>query len=128
MPFYRLLLRTHHITSRSKVQKLSRAAVVHRVSVLVKRAARPPGIMICEGDSESEARAWLAVVKGLRYKGYYYVKGETLPGQRKINGGRDGLRAVDGSEEFLEELERFDDAANEHGHSIKAWWRDAMGF
>ena len=124
---YRLLSTVHHIKSRAKIQALSRAATIYKVSVLIKMTAKPPGFMICEADSESDARSWLAVLKGLRYKGYWYVKGEMLSGQRKLLHGKDGLRAVSGAEEFVNELTRFSETG-ENGQDIKAWWREAMGY
>jgi hypothetical protein len=126
---YRILLTTHHITSRAKIQQLSRAANTHRVSVLLKKTSKPPGIMICEGDTEDAARAWLTVVKGLRYKGYRFIKGELLPGARVVHDGRDGIRVVEGAKGWEEEMERL---ASEAGmckkSDVRSWWREAVRF
>ena len=123
---YRLLLTTHHITSRAKIQRLTRAAEQQRVSVLIKKTHKPPGIMICEGDTEKAAREWLSIVKGLRYKGYRFVTGQQLPGPRILNNGKDGTRAVDGTDEFNLELDNLSMDPGET--SLKTWWKTAMGF
>ena len=124
---YRILVTTHHITSRAKILSLTRAAESHRVSVLIKMTAKPPGIMVCEGDSEGDARAWLAAVRSLRYLGYRFVKGESLPGPRLVNGGKDGVKVAEGSKEFLESLERTDNSAMPE-QPLEDWWKEAMGF
>lgn len=123
---YRLLLITHHITSRAKIQRLTRAADQQHVSVLIKKTHKPPGIMICESDTEKAAREWLSVVKSLRYKGYRFVTGEQLSGPRILNNGKDGLRVVDGTDEFNNELD--DLSMRQSEPSIKTWWKTAMGF
>ena len=124
---YRILITTHHITSRSKILTLTRAADAHGVSVLLKMTARPPGIIICEGDDESAARGWLGIVRSLRYLGYRFIKGESLPGPRTINSGKDGVKVVEGTESFVEEIENIDGSRKE-GPTLKDWWKEAMGF
>ena len=121
---YRILVTTHHITSRAKIQRLSRAAEQLAVSVLIKKTIKPYGVMVCEGDTEQHAREWLAVVKGLRYKGYRFIKGEYLTGSRLILGGKNGARVVEGTSEFNIELDRL--SAGPSNSGLKAWWAAAM--
>lgn len=59
-PLYRLLIKTHHMTSRKKILTLTRAASNLQCSVLLKIGSRPPGIMLAEGEQADE---WLKVVK-----------------------------------------------------------------
>ncbi|KAI4150297.1 MAG: hypothetical protein LQ340_004163 [Diploschistes diacapsis] len=92
---YRILITTHHITSRAKIQSLIRAAEAHRVSAVLKTTIKPPGVMICEGDVESDARAWLAFVRTRRYKGLRFMKGEDVAGPRTVNDGKDGVKITE---------------------------------
>lgn len=55
------LIRTHHITSRKKVAKLTQSAKVHDVYALLRSGASP-GIMYAEGREESVV-GWVADVK-----------------------------------------------------------------
>ena len=126
---YRILITTHHITSRAKILSLTRAAGAHNISVLIKMTSKPPGVMICEGGGEAEARKWLAAVQSLRYLGYRCVKTEDVPGSRLVNGGKVGVKVLHGTKEFLAEIQRAD--GEEQGgtsSSLMAWWREAIGF
>lgn len=55
------LIRTHHITSRKKVAKLTQSAKAHDVYALL-RSGGSPGIMYVEGKEESVV-GWVADVK-----------------------------------------------------------------
>lgn len=55
------LIRTHHITSRKKVAKLTQSAKAHDVYALL-RSGGSPGIMYVEGEEESVV-SWVADVK-----------------------------------------------------------------
>jgi hypothetical protein len=59
-PIHRILIKTHHMTSRKKIITLTRAASNLQCSVLLKTGPHPPGIMLAEGESAGE---WLKVVK-----------------------------------------------------------------
>ena len=85
---------------------------------------KPYGVMICEGDTEQHAREWLAVLKGLRYKGYRFIKGEQLSGSRVVFDGKNGARVVEGTSEFNVELDRLSTDPSNSG--IKAWWAAAI--
>jgi hypothetical protein len=58
------LIRTHHITSRKKIAKLTHAADIHNVLVLL-HSGKCPGIMYCEG-SEKGVKSWVSLVQSLR--------------------------------------------------------------
>jgi hypothetical protein len=57
----RILIKTHHMTSRKKISVITRAAKTHDCSVLLK-VGSPPGIMLCEGE-EAGVKEWETVVK-----------------------------------------------------------------
>ena len=59
---YRALIRTHHMTSRKKIQRLSKAAKAQQYSVVIK-TGRPPGVMIAEGEERGNVQEWIDVVK-----------------------------------------------------------------
>ena len=61
MPF-RVLIKTHHMTSRKKIQTLSKAAKAHSCAVLFK-TGRPPGVMIAEAADEASVMDWVDTVK-----------------------------------------------------------------
>ena len=124
---YRILITTHHITSRAKILTLTRAAEANRVSVLLKLTDKPPGVMICEGDTEIAAREWLAAVRSLRYLGYKFMKGQSLPGPRIVNAGKDGVRVAEGTDRLLEEIGSIDKVRRSEP-TLKDWWKEAMGF
>jgi len=56
---HRILIKTHHITSRKKILTITKAAKRLSCSVLIKTGG-PPGIMIAEGES---ALDWVEVVR-----------------------------------------------------------------
>lgn len=58
---FNALIRTHHITSRSKVTKLKHAATLHDVFVLL-RSGSSPGMMYVEG-SHAGVGGWVSVVQ-----------------------------------------------------------------
>ncbi len=56
---YRVLIKTHHMTSRKKILVITKAAKQLSCSVVLKTGA-PPGIMLAEGEGAEE---WLKVVR-----------------------------------------------------------------
>ncbi|TVY51819.1 hypothetical protein LCER1_G005721 [Lachnellula cervina] len=61
MALQRILIKTHHMTSRKKVAIITRATKRLDCSVLLKVGANP-GIMLCEGQ-ENHASEWETVVR-----------------------------------------------------------------
>jgi hypothetical protein len=59
-PIHRILVKTHHMTSRKKIFTLTQAAHNLQCSLLLKTGPHPPGIMLAEGE---QADDWLKVVK-----------------------------------------------------------------
>jgi hypothetical protein len=60
-PIHRILIKTHHMTSRKKILAITKAAKRLSCSVLLKTGG-PPGVMIAEGES-GPALEWLEVVR-----------------------------------------------------------------
>ena len=58
---YRALIKTHHMTSRKKIQAITKSAKQHSCSVLLK-TGKPPGVMIAEG-TEDAVKRWVEGVK-----------------------------------------------------------------
>lgn len=123
MPLHRALIKTHHMTSRKKIQSLTKAAKTLHCAVVIK-TGRPPGVMIVEAtnDSESEAQkaveAWVGVVRRLRYKDYQLLRMES------VQKGDLGLEAGHVREfEDMKELGKYLE-----GRGVWQWWREHMGF
>lgn len=60
MPF-RALIKTHHMTSRKKIQAIIKSAKHHSCSVLIK-TGKPPGVMMAQG-TEDAVKQWVESVK-----------------------------------------------------------------
>ena len=58
---YCALIKTHHISSRSKIKALCKASKAHRCSVLIKSGQ--PGVMIAEAQERENLRKWTDAVK-----------------------------------------------------------------
>ena len=56
---YRVLIKTHHMTSRKKILAITKAAKRLSCSVLLKTGG-PPGIMLAEGEGALE---WMEIVR-----------------------------------------------------------------
>lgn len=56
---HRVLIKTHHMTSRTKIQTITKAAKRLSCSVLLK-VGDPPGIMLAEGEGALE---WMETVR-----------------------------------------------------------------
>lgn len=60
---YRVLIKTHHMTSRKKINAITKAAKKYSCAVYLKTGAHPPGVMIAESGEEDGVREWVASVK-----------------------------------------------------------------
>lgn len=58
---FRALIKTHHMTSRRKIQAIAKSSKANSCSVILK-TGKPPGVMIAEG-SEDQVRQWVDSVK-----------------------------------------------------------------
>jgi hypothetical protein len=59
MAIHRILIKTHHMTSRSKIASITRATKRLSCSVVLKTGS-PPGVMIAEGEGALE---WMEIVR-----------------------------------------------------------------
>lgn len=118
---YQALIRTHHITSRRKVQRLRRAAATHNVDFVLLRSGGSPGMMYAESHEERSVADWVAAVHALRYKDYRCVvkpQPGTVP-EDVARTSRGDFREVELVAAFAEEMDR---------RGIGELWRNAMGY
>ncbi|KAI9052985.1 hypothetical protein LZ554_003256 [Drepanopeziza brunnea f. sp. 'monogermtubi'] len=117
----RILIKTHHMTSRKKILAITKAAQRCSCAVLLKTGRRPPGVMLAEGEGEG-AEAWLEVVRKLRYKDFHLMKRAVVP--------RRGLVGIEPGE--VRELTSMRDLGaflQEEGNAeMYEWWRVHMGY
>lgn len=67
------LIRTHHITSRKKLQRVKKAAAHFDVPFVLIRYGGSPGLMYAEGPDTASLTSWVSAVKDLRYKDFQCV-------------------------------------------------------
>lgn len=67
------LIRTHHVTSRKKLQRVRKAAAHFGVPFVLVRYGGSPGLMYAEGGEASSLGSWVSAVKDLRYKDFQCV-------------------------------------------------------
>ncbi|GAP85590.1 hypothetical protein SAMD00023353_1301480 [Rosellinia necatrix] len=113
------LIRTHHITSRKKLQRVKKAAAQHTLSFVLIRSSGSPGIMYAEG-AEANVNSWVTFVRGLRYKDFQ------CPRKPAAN---DVLVPTEGTQGNFDEVT----SVTEFGHRMEerglgSWWRSAMGY
>jgi len=58
-PIFRILIKTHHMTSRKKILTITKAAKRLSCSVILK-VGGPPGVMLAEGKGALE---WMEIVR-----------------------------------------------------------------
>lgn len=67
------LIRTHHVTSRKKLQRVKKAAAQFDVPFVLVRYGGCPGLMYGESSDASSLGSWVSAVKDLRYKDFQCV-------------------------------------------------------
>ncbi|KAH6676247.1 hypothetical protein B0J14DRAFT_536554 [Halenospora varia] len=120
MSLQRILIKTHHMTSRKKIATITRAAKRLECAVVLKIGS-PPGIMLCEGG-EGESREWEDVVRKLRYKDMRLMKRELISENKLVSVGlKNGeVMEIDSIKEYAKLLEK--------DLELYQWWRVAMGY
>ncbi|KAI5467235.1 hypothetical protein BGZ63DRAFT_370695 [Mariannaea sp. PMI_226] len=126
---FNCLIRTHHITSRKKVDRVRRAASQLQVDWVLIRYGGSPGIMFGEARSEAALVDWVAAVQALRYKDFRCV---IRPGPAPLaadeprEGGSDSLhRRTTG----FDETESVADFAKQmEMRGLSDWWKKGMGY
>ncbi|PVH82191.1 hypothetical protein DL98DRAFT_457217 [Cadophora sp. DSE1049] len=114
-PYTRILIKTHHMTSRKKILTIAKAAKRLSCSVLLKTEG-PPGVMVAEGELAGD---WLEVVRKLRYKDYQLMKREEVE--------KRGLNIEPGDVKELTSMKELG-AFLEGNREIYEWWRVGMGY
>lgn len=77
----RILIKTHHMTSVKKIEKITKAAKKLDCAVLLK-TGRPPGVMLVEGEV-GKADEWLDVVKVGSPSCVIAFRGNSVPSSEK---------------------------------------------
>ncbi|KAI3317035.1 hypothetical protein HD806DRAFT_527412 [Xylariaceae sp. AK1471] len=112
------LIRTHHITSRKKLQRVKKAASQNALPFVLIRSGGSPGIMYAEG-TEVEVNAWVSFVRSLRYKDFQCRKPAAnnvlVPSQTT----RGNFEEVTSVTEFGYRMEQ---------RGLTSWWKLAMGY
>lgn len=67
------LIRTHHVTSRKKLQRVRKAAAQSNVPFVLVRYGGSPGLMYGESPNAASLTSWISAVKDLRYKDFQCV-------------------------------------------------------
>ncbi len=125
-PLFHCLIRTHHITSRKKVQRVRREARQLQVDWVLVRTGGPPGIMFAEAGDAAALAAWVATVQALRYKDFRCaVPPEPAPStalERPLlaTGFADtGFAETASVAEFAKHMEL---------RGLTDWWKRGMGY
>jgi hypothetical protein len=114
---FNCLIRTHHITSRKKLQRVRRAAQQLNVDWLFVRSGGSPGIMFAEARDEAGLTEWVATVQALRYKDFRCAAKPALA--EGVGMGRMGF-------EETESVAVFAKVMDEKG--LGTWWKRGMGY
>ncbi|KAI0116399.1 hypothetical protein GGR51DRAFT_316040 [Nemania sp. FL0031] len=113
------LIRTHHITSRKKLQRVKKAASQHALSFVLIRSGGSPGIMYAEG-AEANVNAWVSFVRGLRYKDFQCprkpAENKVLVPSQETQGGFEEVTSVTDFGHCMEQ------------RGLTSWWKSAMGY
>jgi len=145
--FFAALIRTHHVTSRKKLQRVRKAATQLAVPYVLVRSGGAPGIMYAEAESEAGVADWVAAVQGLRYKDFQCVQ---KPGSVTYGDGGGGgeiavterdLSAAPGASSsppprssfkgaavFEEVTSTTEFAARMQERGLLAWFKQGMGY
>ncbi|KAL8678976.1 MAG: hypothetical protein Q9186_004697 [Xanthomendoza sp. 1 TL-2023] len=122
LTLFRALIKTHHMTSRRKIQALTKSAKHNSISVILK-TGKPPGVMIAEAANEHAVKAWVDSVKRLRYKDYRLLRLEAVT-QGGLGQAR--LPLTPGNVQELSSMK--DLSAYLSGCEMLTWWTEHMGF
>ncbi|POS70428.1 hypothetical protein DHEL01_v211179 [Diaporthe helianthi] len=87
------LIRTHHVTSRKKLQRVKKAAAHFDIPFVLVRYGGSPGLMYAESHEGNNLGSWVSAVKFLRYKDFQCVY---KPEMRALPVGHDSPAAATG--------------------------------
>lgn len=115
------LIRTHHVTSRKKLQRVKKAALHRSIPYVLVRYGGCPGIMYAESQDEASLSDWVAAVHELRYKDFQCAH---KVAEHQILGGYSTHRATPFNE--VETVAEFGEVMERKG--LAKWWRIGMGY
>ena len=120
------LIRTHHITSRKKLQRVKKLAAQLELPFVLVRSGGAPGLMYAEGGDGAAVGRWVAAVHDLRYKDFQCaqkpaVRAVAVPAPRAAAAASHGpsFREVASVAEFGQVME---------DRGLGAWWKTGMGY
>ncbi|KAI1506220.1 hypothetical protein F5X99DRAFT_127363 [Biscogniauxia marginata] len=114
------LIRTHHITSRKKLQRVKKTASHHALPFVLVRSGGSPGIMYAESLDEDSISSWVSAVQGLRYKDFQCARKPAASPVRVPHQTTDGgFEEVTSVAEFGERMEQ---------RGLSSWWKLGMGY
>ncbi|KAK8064549.1 hypothetical protein PG994_007187 [Apiospora phragmitis] len=123
---YTALIRTHHITSRKKLQRVKDSALQHGLPFVLVRSGRGPGgMMYAEAPEEGALAAWIKAVHDLRYKDFKCVQKPALQQVLLLGAGGQAAAPPPPFKE-LEKAAEFGCVMEEKG--LGDWWRIGMGW
>ena len=112
---YNCLIRTHHITSRKKVQRVRRAAGQLGVRWVLIRSGGSPGMMYAESPDEEPLRDWMSAVQALRYKDFRCV---SKPAPAPVHDEKDaGFDETGSMNDFAKSMDM---------RGVGRWFKEAM--
>lgn len=114
------LIRTHHVTSRKKLQRVRKAAAHFGVPYVLVRYGGSPGLMYAEGGEASCLGSWVSAVKDLRYKDFQCVyKPEAR--QIEVNDGPAAASVPAGAFNETESVSSFGEVMDRRG--LGEWFK-----
>lgn len=135
------LIKTHHMTSRTKLTHIAHLTRTLDVSVLLRIGPVSPGVILVEAGDDNDndtLRCWIAAVKKLRYLGW------SCHGRRQVEipqlgrvVSRGDVRMTTSLSDFAGVLAEVDaiptsTSAATTGDGLQTallpWWKDKMGF
>ncbi|EMR72630.1 hypothetical protein UCREL1_311 [Eutypa lata UCREL1] len=114
------LIRTHHITSRKKLQRVKKAAEQCAVPYVLVRSGGSPGIMYAESPDEGRITEWVGTVQSLRYKDFQCAR---KPSRSRVEVDEQSKHPVFNE---VESVAAFGEAMDRKG--LSEWWKVGMGY
>lgn len=112
------LIRTHHVTSRKKLQRVKKAAAHFDIPFVLVRYGGSPGLMYAESEEGSSLGAWVSAVKDLRYKDFQCVY---KPEERQLNDGPAATSMPAGAFNETESVSSFGECMDRKG--LGEWFK-----
>lgn len=127
-PLFNCLIRTHHITSRKKLQKVRKAAKQNHVDSVLVRSGGSPGIFYAESRDAEGLEEWVSMLQALRYKDYQCVARPAPVSERDGVAALNGQEKRHGADGFCEMHSIADFAQQMDLRGLSTWWKKGMGY